>query len=353
MAYRRFLNDTDYLSTMTETGMSQLIRERHARVIQAEQSAELSIIEYLKQHYMIEEELLKGKKIAEYNNQITYPPDVYFLYPDVNDDNRLRIFRTLTSINAIKRPTDKLYWREMDSFEEIGNLEEIPCYSQMVTWKPGMKVKYNNSVWICLVGNGIEFKNIQIPGVVAWKRIETYEWQPNLSYNFYDVVRYEGEFFMLLDTANLETMDKTANPVISEEWGQIGDYTEEYNYDVNEHEYVVFKDEVYYPIMPVNAEEPIQNENIILDDPRNLNLVKHMTRLAVYELHKLISPTNISNVRINDYNDSIMWLKDAQKFRLDPQIPRRIDEKENYPYTGSVVVDFARDLDPWKMTWFV
>ena len=30
-----------------------------------------------------------------------------------------------------------------------------------------------------------------------------------------------------------------------------------------------------------------------------------------------------------------------------------IDEKENYPYTGSVVVDFARDLDPWKMTWFV
>jgi hypothetical protein len=48
-----------------------------------------------------------------------------------------------------------------------------------------------------------------------------------------------------------------------------------------------------------------------------------------------------------------MWLKDAQKFRLDPQIPRRIDEKENYPYTGSVVVDFARDLDPWKMTWFV
>ena len=84
-----------------------------------------------------------------------------------------------------------------------------------------------------------------------------------------------------------------------------------------------------------------------------MNLVKHMTRLAIYELHKLISPTNISNVRINDYNDSIQWLRDAQKFRLDPQIPRRIDDKENYPYTGWAVETFDRELDPWKQTWMV
>lgn len=345
MAYRRFLNDNDYLSTMTEVGMSQLTRDRHDRVVQAEQSAEFSIIEYLKQHYMIEEELLVGKKIAEYNNQITYPPDVYLLYNDT-------IYRTLTSINAIKRPTDKVYWRELSAFE-CGDIEKIPPYSQMITWKKGMKATYNNSVWECVLGNGIEFKNIQIPGVVAWKRFETYTWQANLAYNHYDVVRYDGEFFMLLDTADTSTMDKSVNPLESDDWGQVGDYAEDYEYEVNEHEFVVYDDEVYYPIMPVNAEAPEENVNIIPDDPRNLNLVKHMTRLAVYELHKLISPTNISNVRINDYNDSIQWLRDAQKFRLDPQIPRRVDEKEGYPYTGSVVVDFVRELNPYKLTWYV
>ena len=132
MAYRRFLNDSDYLSTMTEVGMSQLTRERHDRVIQAEQSAELSVIEYLKQHYMIEEELLVGKKIAPYNNQITYPPDVYITY-DAGDGEQ--IYRTLTSINALKRPTDKVYWEELMDFEMSDiKFDEIPFYSQMITW---------------------------------------------------------------------------------------------------------------------------------------------------------------------------------------------------------------------------
>ncbi len=346
MAYRRFLNDNDYLSTMTEVGMSQLTRERHDRIVQAEMNAELSIVEYLTQHYLIEEELLKGKKIAEYNNQITYPPDVYIIYNN-------KVHRTLVSINSIKKPTDKTYWRELTELDNYDELETIPNYSQMVTWKAGNKVKFNNAIWECLIGNGIDFNNIQIPGVVGWNKIDTYQWVPNMAYDHFNVVRYDGEFFMLLEEADLETMDKSVNPLDSDDWGQIGDYVEEYQYEVSEHEYVVFEDEVYYPLIQVNADTPAINVNIIEDDPRNPNLIKHMTRIAIYELHKLISPTNISTVRINDYNDSIMWLKDAQKFRLDPQIPRRIDEKENYPYTGWALEDFSRELDPSKMNWYV
>ena len=351
MAYRRFLTDSDYLSTMTEVGMSQLTRERHDRVIQAEQSAELSVIEYLKQHYMIEEELLVGKKIAPYNSQITYPPDVYITY-DAGDGEQ--IYRTLTSINALKRPTDKVYWEELMDFEVSDiKFDDIPFYSQMITWKKGDLVKFNQSVWKCVNGNGIDFNNIQIPGVVAWKKLDTYEWHANLQYEVYDVVRYDGRFFMLLETADPATMDKSINPYESDDWGMIGDYVEDYEYEVSDHEYVVFDNEVYYPVMQVNGETPEVHTNIVRDDPRNVNLVKHMTRLAIYELHKLISPTNISNVRINDYNDSIQWLRDAQKFRLDPQIPRRIDERENYPYTGWAVETFDRELDPWKQTWMV
>ncbi len=346
MAYLRFLNDNDYLSTMTEAGMEQLTRGRHDRVIQAEQSAELSIIEYLDQHYLIKEELMKGKRIADYNNQITYPPDVYIIVDS-------EICRTLTSINSIKRPTDKVYWKEVTEFEDYVAIEKIPCYSQMCNYRKGVRVTFNNSVWECLYQNGIDFKDIQLPGIVAWKMIDVYEWVANLTYAVYDVVRYDGEYFMLLDTADPGTMDKSVNPLDSDDWGQIGDYSEDYTYDLNDHEYVVYNDEVYYPIIPVNAEAPQLNVNIVHDDPRNLNVVKHMTRLAVYELHKLISPTNISNVRINDYNDSIQWLRDAQKFRLDPQLPRRTDDGQKYPNTGWAVEDFTRELNPDKMTWYV
>ena len=219
--------------------------------------------------------------------------------------------------------------------------------------KKGDLVKFNQSVWKCVNGNGIDFDNIQIPGVVAWKKLDTYEWHANLQYEVYDVVRYDGRFFMLLETADPATMDKSINPYESDDWGMIGDYVEDYEYEVSDHEYVVFDNEVYYPVMQVNGETPEVHTNIVRDDPRNVNLVKHMTRLAIYELHKLISPTNISNVRSNDYNDSIQWLRDAQKFRLDPQIPRRIDDKENYPYTGWAVEDFNRELNPWKQTWYV
>ena len=351
MKYRRFLTDSDYLSTMTEVGMKQLIRDRHDRVIQAEESAELAITDYLHQHYLIEETLLVGKKIAQYNKQITYPPDVFFTWIDERGEEK--IYRTLTSINALKRPDIRTFWREMDSFEEIGDLDLIPNYSQMITWKAGQKVKYNNSVWECVTGNGIDFDNIQIPGVVAWRVLEVYDWSANLSYNIYDVVRYKNEYFMLLPTADPETMDKSVSPLRSDDWGQIGDYVEDYQYEVSDHEYVVYNDNVFYPVMPVNGEEPQVAVNVTPDDPRNLNLVKHMTRIATYELHKLISPANISNVRINDYNDSIQWLRDAQKFRLDPKIPRRIDEDEKYPYTGSVVVDFVRNLDADSLTWYV
>ena len=348
--YRRFLCDADYLSTMTEEGMRQLTRGRHDRVLQAEESAEMSLFDYLKQHYMIGEELMKGKRIAEYNNQITYPPNVFIIW--TNENGEQNIYRTLTSINSIKRPTSKIYWTEVLEFTDYSEIERIPCYSQMFNWNPGQKVKFNNSVWECKLPNGIDFQNIQIPGVIAWRKLDTYEWVPNLTYQPFDVVRYDDEYFMLLETADPKTVDKSVNPLDSEDWGQIGDYVEDYVYEVSDHEYVVFENDVYYPVMPVNADTPQPHVNIIRDDPRNRNLVKHMTRIATYELHKLISPTNISNVRINDYNDSIQWLRDAQKFKLDPGIPRRMDHEEKYPRTGWAVEDFTREMNPYHMQWY-
>ena len=42
--YRRFLNNDDYLSIITQDALSQLVRKNENRYIQAEQAAEASIV---------------------------------------------------------------------------------------------------------------------------------------------------------------------------------------------------------------------------------------------------------------------------------------------------------------------
>ncbi len=54
--YRRFLNDADYLGIITQEALSQMTRGHAERFIQAEESAEMSIVEYLSENYEVERE---------------------------------------------------------------------------------------------------------------------------------------------------------------------------------------------------------------------------------------------------------------------------------------------------------
>ncbi|KAA3702174.1 hypothetical protein F3F94_21370, partial [Bacteroides salyersiae] len=78
--YRRFLNNSDYLSIITPEALTQMTRGNSERFIQAEESAEMSITEYLSENYEIEAELNKGKYIAEYIRMITYPVGAHIYY---------------------------------------------------------------------------------------------------------------------------------------------------------------------------------------------------------------------------------------------------------------------------------
>ena len=49
--YRRFLNNDDYLGIITPEALAQLTRGNDARFIQAEESTEMSIVEYLSENY--------------------------------------------------------------------------------------------------------------------------------------------------------------------------------------------------------------------------------------------------------------------------------------------------------------
>ena len=65
--YRRFLNDNDYLSVISPEALSQITRGNAERLAQAEESAEMSVVEHLSENYEIERELYKGKYIAAYD----------------------------------------------------------------------------------------------------------------------------------------------------------------------------------------------------------------------------------------------------------------------------------------------
>ncbi len=66
--YRRFLNNNDYLGIITPEALAQLTRGNDERFIQAEESAEISIVEYLSENYEGLKRNLpsKGKYIAYY-----------------------------------------------------------------------------------------------------------------------------------------------------------------------------------------------------------------------------------------------------------------------------------------------
>lgn len=337
--YRRFLNDSDYLGVITPEALNQLTRGNAECFIQAEQSAEMSITEYLSENYEIEKEFLKGKFIAEHDRKITFPVGVH-IYCDG------RIYEVIRSMSGYKAPSTVIHWEEHVDI----NLdpETVERFSQFETYHTGDLVKYNDIVYRCLADNGYKFGEIRIPMVYGWTEVdEIEEWLP-VEYPLWSVVEFDGGYYTLMI---LEGFDNNINPLESDCWGAIADYDPAYNdYNLEGHEYVVYGGKVFYPGMDVNADVPIVGHNIVLGDHRNYNIKKHMVRLSIYELTKLVAPNNVSVVRMRDYEDSMKWLNDASKLRLNPQIPRKLAE-DNKPITDWQLSTFQTDYDPYKNPW--
>lgn len=336
--YRRFLNNNDYLGIITTDALDQLTRGNAERFVQAEQSAEMSIIEYLSENYEIEQELGKGKFIAEYDRQITFPTGVHLYFEG-------RIYEVIRSISGYKEPVAETFWEEYTDVNEQS--DETPRYSQFETYYAGNIVIYNAAAYRCVSDNGYKFGNIRIPMVSGWLEKETVEWLP-VDYDLWEVVLFEGNYYTLM---TLEGFDNNLTPFDSDCWGAIADYDSTYNdYDLEGHDYVVYQGRVFHPGMDVNADVPIVGHNIAQGDPRNYNLKKHMVRLAVYELTKLVAPNNVGVVRMRDYEDSMKWLNDASKLRLNPQIPRRLAE-DKQPVTDWQLSTFQTDYNPYNNPW--
>lgn len=397
--YRRFLTDTDYLSIMSKEAFHQLVREVDSRILQAEEVSEASIVEYLHGKFEVEKALEIGKVIAPYNPQITYPAGSYFLI----DDKPVRALRT---ISGNKRPSLTVYWKEYerpvgvmteeeeqeamieaenkvqqvsleDSFKPdfmvrshhhhgprpafVSTRPDHACdlpaelckarkYSQRHNYQTGDIVMFSNKAYECLYNNGPAYNDIQIPGIVGWKQIEVAEWETLMDYEVNTVVSYKGGFYALLSK---EEYDPIQSPIAApdEVWGMIADYDENETYEFSETEWVVKDGAVFVPSLDPNASELKQAYNYDFHDPRNINLRKHMLRMAVYELHKIIAPHNVSTARITDYEASLQWLQDVSKMRIDPGIPRCIDKCTKKEVTDYGLATYRRDYNPYENEW--
>lgn len=375
--YRRFLIDNDYYSILSREAFEQLIHGLDDRVWEAEEASEASLIEYLHGKFEIEKALEVGKIITDYNPQVTYPVGAHFILNGT-------IVRALKTINGNKRPSQETYWELFDEPIEVmtkdeeerldahshyspessledaitGNVHEFNAciikksrkYSQRRDYINGDIVNFSGLNYICVVENGPSYENIQIPGIVGWKEIETTEWIKFVDNEIGDVVSYRGNFYALLskDAYNNDTPPADAPDSV---WGEIAYYDPEEHYEFKDDEWVVFEGHVYVPTMEPNASELISGTNYTVSDPRNGNIKKQLLRMAVYELHKIIAPHNISSARITDYEAALQWLQDAARMKIDPGIPRCIDRRDHKPVTSYGLATFKREYNPMENEW--
>lgn len=125
--YKRFLNNSDYLGVITPEALAQITRGNDEHFAQAEESAEMSIVEYLSENYEIEQELNKGKYIAGYDRRITFPVGAHIYFEG-------NICEVIRSISGYKAPAGVIYWEEYT--DTVPSTGDIQRYSQFGTYYP-------------------------------------------------------------------------------------------------------------------------------------------------------------------------------------------------------------------------
>ncbi|MGL5690414.1 MAG: hypothetical protein ACRDD8_06270 [Bacteroidales bacterium] len=353
----RYLTKKDYLSIITETALDQVLGGDLDKFIDAEASAEISILEHLCENYEIEREFELGKSIVVPIPSISYPMGAY-----ISIDQKPH--KVIQSIRGFIAPQSQAYWERIDESEMTHQK-----YSQYSTYCLGDIVRHMNQDYVCVHNNGFGFNDIRVPGIIGWEQVIVNEWETNVyknefksygepdmvaiesaeEYHLWSVVRHMGVYYTLycMDGYNRSTEPNLA----PNNWGEIAQYDPTINtYEVSNHEYVVYDDMVFFPLMDINFTTPQIGVNIIQSDPRSLNVKKHMVRISLYELLKNISPNNISVVRINDYEASMKWLRDANKLIINPQIPRKTKDTGK-PVTNWQMATFQTAYDPHQNIW--
>ena len=318
--YYRFLNNSDYLSSMTKQMFDQITRGDYNNAEKlcsdAEKIAESTLIEYLSKQYNIESVLDEGRYIAGFDERcnITYPSGTHLYINGV-------IYKTLTVIFGRKRPLNSDYWSYLSDYS-VGLHEEIYNYSQMMDYAVGDIVEYNKKYYRAIKPSGVQLFDIRIPSVEGWDIIEPKEFE-FMDYEVGAVVKDNNEVYQLFSTVLL---NKEVPPHLQlTNWELVTEYADTIDYSIGDA--CLYNGKVVVATTNVNQDTPVIDKNIVLSDPRNLAVRTQMIKIASYHLTKgQISPTNTSSGIIRDFDDAMVWLNRASKLQIAPDIPRRIKD---------------------------
>lgn len=294
MSYRRFLRNIDYRGIISDNHLMQ-ISENYDEIKfeQAESDSEICITEYLTVNYAIEEAFKVGKMILDYNPFVNYPAGVYFWNNDI-------VYKTIREIAGAQRPASHIYWEVIN--EPIDYEATILSYTQTGDYYIDDIVLFGTEYYRCVCENGMSFNDIRIPNSVNfWVETldiatETYT-EGKLDYEEGNTISYDGKYF-------------TASSIA------------------------------------VNGTQPVEYLNVTKSDPRNANIRKHMARLSLYELCKAISPNNISNTVLNDWEYSMKWLSQCNKMTITPTISRKVDGSGK-EVSDWVIGEFGEPVSSW------
>jgi len=83
----------------------------------------------------------------------------------------------------------------------------------------------------------------------------------------------------------------------------------------------------YTAIASTVSNNPTNNTFWELGDKRHPLIVMYMIDLALYHVHARISPQNIPQIRVDRYDEAMIWLKGVAKGTITPDLPKAIDPK--------------------------
>lgn len=315
MDYQRYLRNADYQRSISQQHFNQCFDQKKPfKINQCEMDAEVKVIEFLSQMYEIEDELIKGKSIPNYDKRIAFLEGSYFWNEDIP-------FRAIRDILGVVRPYSEPYWVEIDMYD----LSEVPTYNQFSNYDIGDIVKRKNIPYKCLIGNGYDFDNVRIPYPV-----DTKHWSGELYFDFVSgenhsvgsYVKYLDDFYHLTtEEGYLSTVTPDKLPCFT----KVPAYSDDI--PVNIGDYVGFQGELFKCLANVNADTPALKVNIVQHDPRNHSLVKHMVEISLYYSFSEFAANNLPQARVNAYEMAESWLKDASRLRIDPQLERKKSKK--------------------------
>lgn len=271
----RYLVSTDYLPTIQNTQLNQLVQNNIGKLYRAESIAIEEASSYLKQRWNV---------AAEFTNTPIWNPLVGY-----NANDRIII--------------------DYATFSNISYLQ-----GSLVTYN-GFGYISNNNVTASATFSQSDWTNIGSQYSLYYAQYP----QPLFNYNNYyvinDPVYWKGYTYSCNEQTMILDRESAIQYVFIQNLPPINVFPDDKRNNSNGR-FWTNSGTYSVPIgtLPTDTSYWTQGDN------RCLQMVLYITDITIFHLHKSIAPTNIPELRIKSYEEAINWLKNCYKGLISPNL---------------------------------